>query len=249
MATSRARRLGAIAFVSAASTAALIGVEGTAAAFGESEQTIDDTPSRVEEGKTVTFSGTLTGMGDRPLAGETVELQRKTASGWSVVDNERTDSDGNVSIPAEITKTATWRLAYDGDSVRDGDSSATRQVEAKSPITERLVETAAAQEGEPYSYGADGPDSFDCSGLTQYVHDQNGIELPRTSQDQRDALDEVPQSEIKPGDLVFLHDESGSVYHVALYAGDNQVWTAPEEGETVELRELWTGDYTVGRAW
>lgn len=244
----RTRRLGATVFVSAASTAALIGLDGTASAATPTEQSIDDAPSRVEENSKVTFTGTLTGIGDRPLVGEEVDLQRNTGSGWSVTETARTDQDGKVSIPVKITETADWRLSYGGDSVREADSSDTEHVESKAPLNERIVEAAAAQEGDPYSYGATGPDAFDCSGLTQYAHKQAGIELPRTSSDQRAATPEVAQSEKRPGDLVFF-DDGGGVYHVAIYAGDNQVWTAPEEGENVQLKELWTDSYTVGRAW
>ncbi len=212
------------------------------------EQSIRDVPQRVEEGATVTFSGTLTGAADRPLANEPVELQRSTASGWSTVDTERTNSDGAVRIPATIGQTADWRLTYDGDTLRDGDSSAAKHITAKQPINERIVEVASAQEGEPYEYGADGPDSFDCSGLTQYVHEQVGIELPRTSDDQRAAVAQVPNADKRPGDLIFF-DDGGDVYHVAIYAGDGQVWTAPQEGETVQLEGIWDDDYSVGRAW
>ncbi|MQA63619.1 MAG: NlpC/P60 family protein [Actinophytocola sp.] len=187
-------------------------------------------------------------MRDQPLAGETVELQRNTGSGWSVADNEKTDSEGKVEIPAEITETADWRLSYDGDPIHDPDNSETERVESIEPVDEQIVAAAAAQEGDPYSYGSAGPDSFDCSGLTQYAHEQAGVELPRTSSEQRDALDEVPQSEKKPGDLLFFAD-GGSVYHVGIYAGDNEIWHAPQDGETVHRKELWTDDYTVGRAW
>ncbi len=243
-----AQRLGATALVSAASTAALIGMEGTASAVTSTEQTIGDVPQRVQEHTTVTFSGTLTGAGDRPVAGEPVDLERNTGSGWSAVKTERTNSNGKVSIPADIARSGDWRLTYDGDTLRDGDRSAVKHVTAKEPLNERIVEVASAQEGEPYQYGANGPDSFDCSGLTQYVHGQVGIELPRTSSDQRAAVSQVPDAEKRPGDLIFF-DDGGDVYHVAIYAGDNKVWTAPEEGETVQLDSIWDDDYTVGRAW
>ncbi len=215
----------------------------------QTEQGIDDLPSQVDENKTLDFSGTLTGMNDRPIVGESVDLERKTDGQWSVVDSATTDEDGDVRIPAKVSETADWRLVYRGDAFRDQDSSESVHVEAHDPINERIVEQAEAQEGKPYSYGADGPDSFDCSGLTQYVHDQVGIDLPRTSDAQRDALSEVAKSDKQPGDLVFFHDSDGSVYHVGIYAGDNAIWHAAQEGEPVHHKELWTDDYTVGRAW
>ncbi|MGH3517676.1 MAG: C40 family peptidase [Haloechinothrix sp.] len=166
-----------------------------------------------------------------------------------VHDNGVTDENGAVSIPAEITETAEWRLVYRGDAFQDDDNSSSARVEAYDPVNERIIENAEAQEGKPYSYGADGPDSFDCSGLTQYVHEQVDIELPRTSDDQRNALDKVAKSDKRPGDLLFFHTSDGSVYHVGIYAGDNALWHAPQEGETVHREDLWTEDYSVGRAW
>lgn len=246
--TALVRRLGATALVTAASTATLIGLDGTASAGTSTHQSVNDVPQRVEEDKTVTFSGTLTGVADQPVADEPVYLERSTGSGWSQVETEQTDSQGDVSFSVSIQRAADWRLTYNGDTLREGDSSAVQHVAVKQSINERIVRTAAAQAGEEYEYGADGPNSFDCSGLTQYVHGQVGIELPRTSSSQRDAVRYVSPDEKKPGDLIFFAD-GGDVYHVAVYAGDGQIWTAPQEGQDVHLDSIWDDDYTVGRAW
>lgn len=118
----------------------------------------------------------------------------------------------------------------------------------KKPINERIVAVAAAQAGKPYAYGAEGPDAFDCSGLAQYVHRQVGIHLPRTSQDQRNATPHIARSDRLPGDLIFFHG-GGGVYHVGIYAGNNLIWDAPETGDHVRKRKVWSDSYTVGRAW
>lgn len=117
------------------------------------------------------------------------------------------------------------------------------------PIAQRIVDVAASQAGEPYSYGASGPNSFDCSGLVQWVHRQVGIDLPRTSRQQRAAVPHIARADMTPGDLVFFHNSGGSVYHVGIYAGDNRLWAAPEPGDVVRLQNIWTDSYTVGRAW
>ncbi|CAM2836113.1 C40 family peptidase [Saccharomonospora xinjiangensis] len=116
------------------------------------------------------------------------------------------------------------------------------------PIGERIIDIAARQAGDPYVYGAEGPDQFDCSGLTQYVHARVGIDLPRTSRQQRAALPELPKSAMRPGDLLFFH-EGGRVYHVGIFAGDGRMWAAPEPGDVVRLQNIWTESFTVGRAW
>ncbi|WP_433409638.1 C40 family peptidase [Saccharomonospora azurea] len=129
----------------------------------------------------------------------------------------------------------------DGGVVGDGDEPATS-------TGERIVDLAARHAGAPYVYGADGPDQFDCSGLTQYVHARLGIDLPRTSRDQRAALPELPKSEMRPGDLLFFA-QNGHVYHVGIYAGNGRMWAAPEPGDVVRLQDIWTQSFTVGRAW
>ena len=109
----------------------------------------------------------------------------------------------------------------------------------------RIVSTAAQYEGTPYVYGATGPSSFDCSGFTQYVFKKMGISLPRTAQQQYDAAQHITKSQAQPGDLVFM-GSPGGIYHVAIYAGNNKIWTAPEPGESVKLGNMF-GQTSFGR--
>lgn len=112
---------------------------------------------------------------------------------------------------------------------------------------DRIVREASKYEGTPYRWGAEGPNAFDCSGLTQVVFERFGVELPRTSQDQYDASTKMPQADAQPGDMIFLHDD-GDVYHVGIYAGEGTMWHAPEPGERVQLEKINESDYRVGRA-
>lgn len=116
------------------------------------------------------------------------------------------------------------------------------------PLGERIVDIAAQQAGDPYVWGAVGPDQFDCSGLVRYVHAKVGIELPRTSRQQRAAVPSISKSEMRPGDLLFFH-EGGNVYHVGIFAGEGKMWAAPEPGDVVRMQDIWTESFTVGRAW
>jgi cell wall-associated NlpC family hydrolase len=113
---------------------------------------------------------------------------------------------------------------------------------------QRIVDATAAQSGKPYVWGATGPNSFDCSGLTQFVHKQLGIDLPRTAAQQRAALKNIAKPDMAPGDLIFFAD-GGKVYHVGVYAGENKMWAAPEPGDHVKLQKIWSSSYSVGRAW
>jgi cell wall-associated NlpC family hydrolase len=84
--------------------------------------------------------------------------------------------------------------------------------------------------GRPYVWGANGPSGFDCSGLMQWAYAHAGIQLPRTSQEQRFAGRRVPLSQARPGDLVVYRSDAS---HVAMYVGNGQVIHAPYPGAAV----------------
>jgi cell wall-associated NlpC family hydrolase len=92
--------------------------------------------------------------------------------------------------------------------------------------------------GAPYQWGGEGPTRFDCSGLVRFVHEQLGIEAPRTAAAQFSAAKRVQLNRIEPGDLLFFRIDSSRISHVAIYAGEGRFIHAPETGRTVELRTL-----------
>ncbi|MBA2554177.1 MAG: C40 family peptidase [Geodermatophilaceae bacterium] len=102
------------------------------------------------------------------------------------------------------------------------------------------VDTAYAQLGDPYVWAADGPDSFDCSGLTMYSYAAAGISLPHSSRMQSTMGVYVPRDQLQPGDLVFYYSP---VSHVGIYVGNNQLIEAPNSGSVVQIRDLdaWGG--------
>ncbi|MDN5384972.1 MULTISPECIES: C40 family peptidase [Streptomyces] len=97
---------------------------------------------------------------------------------------------------------------------------------------------AAAQTklGSPYVYGANGPSTFDCSGLTSWAYAQAGVQLPRTSEAQTNAGTRIySQSQLQVGDLVFFFND---LHHVGLYAGNGQVLHAPRPGTVVRYESM-----------
>lgn len=92
------------------------------------------------------------------------------------------------------------------------------------------IAAAQAALGKPYVWGANGPAGFDCSGLTQWAYAQAGVSLPRTSQAQRYAGQQVPLSQAQPGDLVAYRSDAS---HIGMYAGNGQVIHAPYPGAPV----------------
>jgi cell wall-associated NlpC family hydrolase len=96
----------------------------------------------------------------------------------------------------------------------------------------KAVEFATAQIGKPYVWGAEGPKSYDCSGLTSQAWAAAGRPVPRTSQEQWKRLRHVEVTDMRPGDLVVYYDDAS---HVALYVGDGMIVHAPRPGRTVTL--------------
>lgn len=241
-------RIGATALVAATSAAALLALDGTAAAATSAHMVMGYAPDKVAIGDSVNFRGKLMAASGNPLGSKVVYLQRNNGGQWWDIGSRRTYSSGRVNAVIKIKNTASYRWVYRGSPAYGADTSGTEKVTATNPINDRIVRWAAAQKGDPYRYGATGPNAFDCSGLTQYVHKQVGISLPRTSRDQAAKVRRISTSSRKPGDLIFMHS-GGRVYHAAIYAGSGYMWTAPQSGETVKKAKIYSSSYYVGRAW
>ncbi|MEU5591730.1 NlpC/P60 family protein [Streptomyces sp. NPDC020298] len=96
---------------------------------------------------------------------------------------------------------------------------------------------AAAQSkiGTPYVYGATGPSSYDCSGLTSWAYAQAGVSIPRTSEAQSSIGTRLTRSQLQVGDLVFFFND---LHHVGLYAGNGQILHAPRTGTVVRYESM-----------
>ncbi|MBD0292723.1 MAG: C40 family peptidase [Jiangellaceae bacterium] len=105
---------------------------------------------------------------------------------------------------------------------------------------DRAITYARAQLGKPYEWGADGPDSFDCSGLTMRAWQQGGRYLPHWSVGQARAITRVSYSNIRGGDLIFWssNGEASGTYHVGLYIGGGLMIHAPRPGKVVEVQSV-----------
>ncbi len=97
------------------------------------------------------------------------------------------------------------------------------------------VAYAKAQVGKAYVYGAMGPDSFDCSGLTMAAWKQAGVSLPHSSSAQYAAGQQISESELQPGDLVFYYSP---ISHVGMYIGNGQIVNALNPGSGVQISGL-----------
>jgi peptidoglycan DL-endopeptidase CwlO len=117
---------------------------------------------------------------------------------------------------------------------------ATPTAHASNPSAQVAVDAALSQVGKPYQWGAAGPDSYDCSGLTMWAWAQAGVSLPHNSSMQYAATARVAQSELQPGDLMFF---GSPIHHVAMYIGGGQMVEAPYSGQSVRVVSSSRSDY------
>jgi cell wall-associated NlpC family hydrolase len=118
-----------------------------------------------------------------------------------------------------------------------------------SAVARRAVAVALAQLGSPYEWGAEGPDTFDCSGLTSFAYQAAGVTIPRVSRAQFAAYGRVrpvARTALVPGDLVFFATnpgDPGTIHHVGMYIGRGLMVEAPHTGAVVRTASIWRDDY------
>lgn len=96
----------------------------------------------------------------------------------------------------------------------------------------KAVAFATSKIGLPYVWGAEGPRSYDCSGLTSQAWASAGRPIPRTSQEQWRQLPHIAIEDMRPGDLIIYHSDAS---HVGMYIGDGAIVHAPRPGRDVTL--------------
>ncbi|MGY1913883.1 NlpC/P60 family protein [Blastococcus sp. SYSU DS0973] len=118
-------------------------------------------------------------------------------------------------------------------------------VTASSAAAQVAVNTALAQIGDPYVWGAGGPNAFDCSGLMSYAYAAAGVTLPHSSKSQSQMGRPVSRGELQPGDLVFFYTP---VSHVGMYIGNGRMVHASTSGQPVKVASVDSmGNYNSAR--
>lgn len=110
----------------------------------------------------------------------------------------------------------------------------------------RAMRVALAQRGDPYRYGATGPNAFDCSGLTMFSYGKVGRSIPRTTSQQKAGLRAVSKSAKRKGDIIIFQNGS-KPYHAGIFIGNNRIVHASRSGTPVKVDPIWTSSYIVRR--
>jgi cell wall-associated NlpC family hydrolase len=113
-------------------------------------------------------------------------------------------------------------------------------IPTESTVGGQALEAAMTRRGDPYVWGAAGPDEFDCSGLVVWAFAQEGITLPHFTGDLWESGVHVPRADLEPGDLVFFFPD---ISHVGIYVGDGLMIDAPDFGEAVQVEPVFWDEY------
>lgn len=160
---------------------------------------------------------------------------------WSVLD-EKTDSKGRewykVGDGQWILAQYTVKTKSSSNSAVTTSKKTTKKSAQATGDASAVVALASAQVGKAYTWGGNGPDSSDCSGLTAYVYSKAaGVSLGRTTYDQVKQGTSVSMDSLQPGDLLFWGSASAP-YHVGIYVGNNQYIHAATPGQGVIKQTL-----------
>ncbi|WP_344357740.1 C40 family peptidase [Streptomyces gobitricini] len=153
-------------------------------------------------------------------------IETKIAAAKKLESRLRTEERGRL-LRLEQAEQARAQTAWLGSGVLKGAAA-----DAAGPRGRKAIEYATAQLGKPYVWGAEGPGSFDCSGLTSQAWAAAGTAIPRTSQEQWRLLPRIDVTDMRPGDLIIYHADAS---HVGLYIGDGAIIHAPRPGRNVTV--------------
>ena len=193
----------------------------------------------------------LTGFGDTTcITGYGVQVKDSTTGlvGLFYIDSDsHTWEGGNYSIDLELNFKNIMNEVSSGQDETTSTSSSNKSNNSSSSSStgNKLVALAKSKLGCKYVWGATGPNTFDCSGLTSWCHKQVGISIPRTSLAQSGSGKAVSKSNLQPGDLVFFKTTSAKVGHVGMYVGNNQFIHAPNKSKPVKYDSLSSSYYSI----
>ncbi|MFJ9704426.1 NlpC/P60 family protein [Streptomyces sp. NPDC101234] len=160
------------------------------------------------------------------LAKKKKEVQAKLAAAQKLLNSlTATEKAALAAEQDRASRSSSERVDLGNDTSANGRAAA-------------AFAAAKTKLGTPYVYGATGPSSYDCSGLTSWAYAQAGVSIPRTSESQSTIGTKIySTSQLQVGDLVFFFND---LHHVGLYAGNGQILHAPRTGTVVRYESMST---------
>jgi len=174
-------------------------------------------------------------------------------------------AQAQAQVPAQAPAATVVAQPGSGAAVAPGSASAARSVGAgvspsagtggvrsggsSSPTAQQgavAVQYASAQLGKPYIWGAEGPGTFDCSGLTMRAWGQAGVSIDHWTGSQWVEGTRVGRDALRPGDLLFFATNTSNpdtIHHVAIYIGDGKMIHAPQTGDVVKISPIGRSDF------
>jgi cell wall-associated NlpC family hydrolase len=174
---------------------------------------------------------------DVAAARNAVSVRSANLRAFRAANAARLASQQNFAAAADMQ---TYRSRVAAGQLYDGTAGPVARA------AQEAVRIALAQLGKPYVFGAEGPSTYDCSGLVQYAYAHAGIGLPRTARPQFRATRPVPPSQLLPGDLLFFATDKSNwdtIHHVGIYLGGGRMVHAPTTGDVVRVAPVWWAEY------
>lgn len=147
----------------------------------------------------------------------------------------------------------TVRVRHDGGTGLGADGGGTIPTSGIGPVSSQrariAIKAAESKLGDPYVWGAEGPNTFDCSGLVQWAYGKAGLALPRVTDQQFRVGKHISFSQARAGDLLFWRNDPTAphyVSHVAIYLGDGYMIEAPHTGDVVKIIRVPLGSNFAG---
>lgn len=170
----------------------------------------------------------------KKAAAETKQAAEQKAADAKAAADAAAEREAASQAASRSSERATLSTSSSGDSSSSKVSSAASKA---SGSIASVISFLQAQVGKPYVYGASGPSSYDCSGLTQAAFATIGVDLPRTSEEQSNTGTPVSISSLQVGDLVFWGGQ-GSAYHVGVYIGGGQYLDAANPSTGIGVHDM-----------
>jgi cell wall-associated NlpC family hydrolase len=179
----------------------------------------------------------------RTLAGD---AQKRAATAKTTAQNlvnQVTQKGKALNAQANKIRDAYNRLSgADRDTLNGGNYDPSLFI-APPGTAGKAMQVALDQVGDPYVWGATGPDQFDCSGLMLSSYGKAGVTLPRSSRSQYTVGSPVSRDQLQPGDLLFFGSSPATIHHVAMYIGDGKMVHASTTGVPVKIQVFDRDDF------